>query len=88
MAIGATAGLAMPMLLALHVENEPAEIAQAPAATAPAPPIPAEMSWVSYLVLTGMITLIVGGLGWCFYRAIKAAGGGEEAPEQLAENDE
>ena len=47
---------------------------------------PREMSWPSYLVLAVMVTLIVVGLLWCFYRAIKASGG--EAPEQVAENDD
>ena len=86
MAIGASAGLAMPMMIALHGAASPVEpvpaAATAPAAAAAAP----EMSWVSYLVLTAMTTLLVGGLAWCFYRAIKASG--SAAPEQVPEDDE
>jgi hypothetical protein len=80
-AIGSSAGLAMPMLLALYAK--PAAASAAPAGAAAAPP---EMTWVSYIVLTAMTTLLVGGLLWCFYRAIKA--GGAEAPVQDAEDDE
>jgi hypothetical protein len=41
------------------------------------------LSAVSYVILAAMLGLIVGGLGWCFYRAIKASG--DEAPAQVAE---
>ncbi len=86
MALGASGGLAMPMMIILHAPNASAETAAttAPAATAAALASP-EMSWVSYLVLTAMAALLVGGLLWCFYRAIKASG--ETAPEQVAEDD-
>ncbi len=77
MEIGACAGLAMPMLILLH--RTAAEAAPAPEA-----PPQTEMTWVSYAVLAGMLSLLVGGLGWCFYRAIKAAGAA--APAQLAED--
>jgi len=43
-----------------------------------------ELGSASYVVLTSMATLLVVGLGWCFYRAIKAAGA-TEAPEQVSE---
>jgi len=42
-----------------------------------------QLSLVSYIILAVMLALIVVGLGWCFYRAIKAAGGA--APEQEPE---
>jgi len=42
-----------------------------------------ELSLVSYIILAVMLALIVVGLGWCFYRAIRAAGAA--APEQEAE---
>ena len=34
---------------------------------------PEGMSMVSYILLAGMLTLLVVGLGWCFYRAIRAS---------------
>jgi len=45
----------------------------------------ASLSPTAYIVLAIMLGLLVIGLGWCFYRAIKASGGGEGAPPQLAE---
>ncbi len=38
-----------------------------------APQLAEGMSAVSYTVLAMMLTLLVGGLGWCFYRAIRAS---------------
>jgi NSS family neurotransmitter:Na+ symporter len=43
-----------------------------------------QLSATSYVILVAMLGLIFIGLGWCFYRAIRAAGAG--APEQLPEN--
>ncbi len=43
-----------------------------------------ELGSASYVVLTLMAALLVIGLGWCFYRAIKA-GGTPEPPEQVSE---
>ncbi len=40
-----------------------------------------ELSGQAYIVLTCMLTIIVGGLGWCFYRAIGAAS--KDSEEQL-----
>ena len=37
-----------------------------------------ELSLAAYLILAGMLVLLVGGYCWCFYRAIRAAGDGEE----------
>jgi len=39
------------------------------------PPEPAvrQMSGVSMIVLSTVLVLIIGGLGWCFYKAITAA---------------
>ena len=39
-----------------------------------------QLSGTAYLMLAVMLVLIVGGLSWCFYRAIKASG--KEAPQQ------
>jgi hypothetical protein len=38
------------------------------------------LSAVSYMILSLVLLLIIGGLGWCFYRAITATSG--EAPIQ------
>jgi len=88
MALGASGGLAMPMMIILHSTGASAETKATtiPPATAPTIQAVHEMSWVSYLVLTAMATLLVGGLLWCFYRAIKASGA--ESPEQVPEDDE
>ena len=85
MAIGASGGLAMPMMIVLYGTDASAEAASTTPATTPAAASP-EMSWVSYVVLTAMAALLVGGLLWCFHRAIKASGAA--APEQVAEGDE
>ena len=37
-----------------------------------------ELSGVAYLILSVTVLVIVGGLAWCFYRAIKAASQGGE----------
>jgi hypothetical protein len=42
------------------------------------PVIRSELSGVSYLILTAVLLIVIGGLGWCFYRALLAAGGSEE----------
>lgn len=39
-----------------------------------------ELSNEAYAILAGMFLIIVGGLVWCFYRAIKAAN--KDADEQ------
>ena len=43
-------------------------------------PIRDKLSGVSYIILSIVFLLIIGGLGWCFYRAMTAAG--KDAPEQ------
>lgn len=40
-----------------------------------------KLSYTAYLILAGVALLIVGGLSWCFYRAITAAD--KDADEQL-----
>jgi len=39
------------------------------------------LSGVAYLILAGMFALIVGGLSWCFYRALTATN--KNADEQM-----
>ncbi len=62
--------------------NAPA-LAEADANVPASPPASGELDATSYLVLTGMIALLVVGLGVCFYLAIKA-GGSDDEP-QVAE---
>ncbi len=85
MALGARGGLARPMLSSLRGQPTRPGPPPEPPATAPAAASP-EMSWVSYVGLTAVAALLVGGLLWCFHRAIKASGAA--APEQVAEGDE
>jgi NSS family neurotransmitter:Na+ symporter len=44
-----------------------------------------QLSAVSYLILSIVFLLIIGGLGWCFYKALLAAGGGAEpqSPDEV-----
>ena len=77
MSLGACIGLLVPMLVFLRGILLPAS---QPAAAEEAVP---EMTWVSYAVLSGMLALLVVGLGWCFYRAVTASGA--EAPTQVSE---
>jgi len=42
-------------------------------------PIRTELSGVSYIILGAVFLIIIGGLGWCFYRALAAAGAFEKA---------
>jgi hypothetical protein len=43
------------------------------AAAKEVPPSQDQLSAVSYLILSVVFLLIIGGLGWCFYRAVSAA---------------
>jgi NSS family neurotransmitter:Na+ symporter len=58
-----------------------------------------KLSGVSYIILAVVFLLIIGGLGWCFYKALAAAGaavevqlpdevGGEKTRRQAGENGE
>ena len=44
-----------------------------------------ELSGSAYLALGAMLLLIVGGLLWCFHRALRAAnkGAGEQRPDEV-----
>ncbi len=44
-----------------------------------------QLSGTAYIVLSAALLVIGGGLGWCFYRAIKAA---ERAEPQLPDDGE
>ena len=44
------------------------------------------LSGTAYLILFATLLVIIGGLAWCFYRAIKVAG--ERAEAQLPDDGE
>jgi len=44
-----------------------------------------KLKFMAYVIMAAMLGLIVVGLGWCFYRAIKAAGGAVPPTPQPAE---
>ncbi len=50
-------------------------------------PIHHELGGVSYIILAAAFLIIVGGLGWCFYRAMAAAGKVEElqSPDEVGD---
>ncbi len=81
MTLGGVGGLFLSLMVLLH----PAE-----AAASPDPPAPetVELATTSYIVLAVMLVLLVVGLGWCFMRAIRAAGAAAGEAEQLPENDD
>ncbi|GAG56854.1 unnamed protein product, partial [marine sediment metagenome] len=39
----------------------------------PVLPSQEQLSGISYLILSVVFLLIIGGLGWCFYRALSAS---------------
>ena len=41
-----------------------------------------QLSATAYMMLFAVLLVIVGGLGWCFYRAVKAAGGDTAEPQE------
>ncbi|MFP4052466.1 MAG: sodium-dependent transporter [Phycisphaerae bacterium] len=49
------------------------------------PPKPDELTGGSYVILAVMISLLVVGLAWCFYRALKAAGSSQDETPQVSE---
>ncbi len=89
MLFGAAGGVGLGLGVLRHnIDAAVAEVTAAlDGAAAPVKAVSEALSTTSYVVLAAVITLLVGGLGWCFYKAIKgAAGGPEEA--QLAETGE
>ena len=48
-----------------------------------------ELSGVSYVILAVVFLIIVGGLGWCFYRAVAAAGvfAEPQSPDEIGDNE-
>jgi len=50
-------------------------------------PIRDKLSGVSYVILTVVFLILIGGLGWCFYRALAAAGssGEEQSPDEVGD---
>jgi NSS family neurotransmitter:Na+ symporter len=69
--VGLAAGLALGYaMIAVHFPDEPIQYDN-------------ELSGWSYVILAVMLALIVVGLGWCFYRALRAteAGEAEQTPQ-------
>jgi len=50
-------------------------------------PIRDKLSGVSYVILTVVFLILIGGLGWCFYRALAATGssGEEQSPDEVGD---
>ncbi len=47
---------------------------------------PQDLSGVSYVILATVFLIMIGGLGWCFYRAIVAAGSTEsQLPDEIGD---
>ncbi len=89
MTIGACGGLLVAISVLLHPtkpDKPPDAGASAAAAALEWTQQAAEpLSGASIVVLSIMVSILVVGLGWCFYRAIKAAGAGA-VEEQLPED--
>jgi len=77
MVFGGAGGLLLALFVLLG------RLGQAAPAAAPAVKELDHLTTPSYVVLAGMLGILVVGLGWCFYRAIRAAGGAAEP--QVAE---
>ena len=53
-------------------------------------PIRNELSGVSYIILAAVFLIIIGGLAWCFYRALAAAGssGDTQSPDEVGDEEQ
>lgn len=53
-------------------------------------PIREQLSGVSYIILAVVLLIIVGGLGWCFYRALTAVGSdtGIQLPDEIGDDEQ
>ncbi len=81
MTFGGAGGLVLGMFVLLH------KLAALPGASTQPAAKPKELDQLaapSWITLGAMTAILVVGLGWCFYRAIKAGGAGAE--EQVAED--
>jgi len=45
-----------------------------------------ELSGTAYLILSVTVLVLIGGLSWCFYRAVKARGAAEATEQQLPDD--
>jgi len=79
MEIGGAGGLVLSMFVLLMGKT------QAAPPQPPAEPPTSLLPW-AWIVLAGMTAILVVGLGWCFYRAVKAAGAEKAAEQQPAED--
>ncbi|MDY6913690.1 MAG: sodium-dependent transporter [Planctomycetota bacterium] len=82
MSVGGATGVLLAMLVLLHKSPE---AATAVTASSLAADEAHHLSPLSLAVLAGMLGLLVVGLGWCFYRALKASGAATPSAPQTAE---
>ena len=47
-----------------------------------------ELSAMAYIILATVLMVIIGGLGWCFYRAVTAADKEADKEEDVQHHDE
>jgi len=81
--LGSAVGVALYCIVTLNPTAEAAEVATDAAA---ATEKPAEvLSLPSWIMLAAMIVMLVVGLGWCFYRAIRASAAAGAPEPQRAE---
>ncbi|MBS3734373.1 MAG: sodium-dependent transporter [Phycisphaerae bacterium] len=80
MTVGAAGGFWMGAYLLTHPTVESAAQSRPREAT--------ELAGEGYIVLAVMVAVLVIGLGWCFYRAVKAAGGPETPQYAEAQGDD
>jgi len=72
------AGIAATMDLSAFLALKLFRLSQAVNVQTSEPVIRSELSGVSYLILTAVLLIVIGGLGWCFYRALLAAGASDD----------
>ena len=75
------AGIIGTMDIAAYIACRLFAVTRAVKAGSAEPTIRYELSDVSYIILSVVFLLIIGGLGWCFYKALAAAGQAAEAQE-------
>ncbi len=52
------------------------------------PALHTELSGVSYIILAVVLLIIIGGLGWCFYRAVTTASSAElQSPDEVGDEE-
>ena len=83
LSLGLAAGFGLAMFVAVQRVIQP--FLAAGIAKKAAERYDGELSLAGYIIIAGMLGLITLGLGWCFYRAIRASAGKAEPEAQAAE---